>query len=128
MTTRTRNSRMCKVKAATISATPFVIPSVYVGRLNSMDDWARELSRLYRQMRKGTVPAELGTKLAFVGRIAALATKMSEELRAIEQLRVQLEKIQGNTLPTALPYSPTNGELLPSTLTSDSTDEESQQP
>ena len=64
-----------------------LMPAVYVGRLRSSADWARELSRLYRQMRKGEVPLAAGSRLAFVGRIAAMQTRLVEEL---EQYREAL--------------------------------------
>ena len=57
-----------------------VMPRIYVGKLKSSADWARELSRLYRQMRRGEVPLAAGSRLAFVGRIAAVQTRLVEEL------------------------------------------------
>ena len=78
------------------------MPRAHVGRLRSSADWARELSRLYRQMRRGEVPLHAGTKLAFVGRIAALQTKLAEELALYRKQLTEWLRVHGDAPPPAL--------------------------
>jgi hypothetical protein len=82
-----------------------LIKSVYVGRLRDAADWARELSRLYRQMRKGEIPPDIATKMAYVGRVAAELSKVREEMEKIDALRAQLARIEADNR-RALPYVP----------------------
>lgn len=93
MSTRARRRRSRTALPAIVEAGDpadgVFAPRVYVGRLRSSADWARELSKLYRQMRKGEVPLAAGTKLAFVARVAAVQTRLVEEL---EQYREVLQE------------------------------------
>jgi hypothetical protein len=54
-------------------------PSTYVGRLSCVADWHRQVSKIYRQMRRGQIEASLGTKLTFVANIGASIARWIEE-------------------------------------------------
>ena len=94
-----------------------LLPRQRVGRLDTVANWRRELSRLYRKMRSGEIPADLGTKLAYVAQVAAKLVQIEEELRearriaeALEQQRNPIPRLEA---PTADAAPALAGELLP---------------
>jgi hypothetical protein len=54
-------------------------PSTYVGRLSTVSDWARQISKIYREMRRHQIPPDLGTKLTFVANAGASVCRWIEE-------------------------------------------------
>ena len=38
-----------------------LLPVVKVGRLDTVTDWRRQVGKIFREMRKGTLPADIGT-------------------------------------------------------------------
>lgn len=92
-----------------------------VGALDSVKAWRIEVGRLYRAMRRGEVPAEIGTKLAFVAKVGAQLMQAEEELSKVEQLRVAVEAAEARqgfapALPYAAPHpagAAISGELMP---------------
>ena len=81
-------------------------------RLVSVRDWRTELGSIYRDMRMNRIPADVGTKLAFVANFGAQLAKVEQELVELGQLRSRLDAINGGT-PT-LAYNPveTAGEAI----------------
>jgi hypothetical protein len=73
---------------------------IRVGELNTVDQWRREIGKIYREMRFQKIPTEVGTRLVYVAEIGARLAKMAEELRELEALRQQLAQLQG--VPTGL--------------------------
>ena len=69
-----------------------VMPRQRVGRLDTVANWRRELSRLYRKMRSGEIPADLGTKLAYVAQVAAKLVQIEQELAEARRIAVALEQ------------------------------------
>jgi hypothetical protein len=55
------------------------MPSTYVGRLRTVDDWHRQVAKVYREMRKHQIDPSLGTKLTFVANIGATLARVVEE-------------------------------------------------
>ena len=98
-----------------------LLPRQRVGRLDTVANWRRELGRLYRKMRSGELPADLGTKLAYVAQVAAKLVQIEQELAearrialALEQHRTPAAQIEGPA-PDAGPATPV--ELLPADST-----------
>jgi hypothetical protein len=86
---------------------------IRVGQLETVNQWRREIAKVYREMRFNTIRTEIGTRLVYVAEIGARLAKMQEELESIEALRKQLEHVQsGGYLPAQdfLPASQPNGE------------------
>jgi hypothetical protein len=74
-----------------------VVKPVYVGRLETVSDWRRQIGKIYREMRKGELAAEDGTKLAFVANLGAQQAKVAQELQELQQLREQLARVQAGS-------------------------------
>ena len=89
---------------------------VRVGRLETVNEWRREIGKVYREMRFAVIRTEIGTRLVYVAEIGARLSKMQEELESIEALKKQLEQMQGGQ---PLPYQ----ELLPANAESQGDDE-----
>jgi hypothetical protein len=99
--------------AITVQATADVAPPyaargefvkrVKVGRLRTVANWRREISRVYRQMRRGEIPPELGTKLAFVARLGMDAAKGEEEIEQLKSLNARYDALLHGTPLPALP-------------------------
>ena len=68
------------------------MPRQRVGRLDSVANWRRELSRLYRKMRSGEIPADIGTKLAYVAGVAAKLVQIEQELAEAKRIADALEQ------------------------------------
>lgn len=76
---------------------------VKVGRLRTVANWRREISRVYRQMRRGEIPPELGTKLAFVARLGLDAATNEEEVEQLKALNARYEALISGTPAAQLP-------------------------
>lgn len=100
---RSRRMRLPAVIEADAQAGGELLRPVYVGKLKSSTDWARELSRLYRQMRKGEVPLAAGSRLAFVGRIAATQVRLVEELQQYREALTEWRRVHSDGAPAPLP-------------------------
>lgn len=94
-----------------------LLPRTRVGRLDSVMAWRRELGKLYRAMRRGEMPPDLGARLAYVAQVAAKLVQVEEELRAAKQIAAALEQHHNPTAqlegpaPGADPATPV--EVLP---------------
>jgi hypothetical protein len=75
-----------------------VIKATYVGRINCLDDCFKEGVRLYRQVRKGEVPVNVGTRQAYILNIISQMSKTLEEIQELESLRQQLERLKASPL------------------------------
>jgi hypothetical protein len=64
-----------------------------VGRLDTVKAWSIEVGRLYRAMRRGDVPVDLGARMAYVAKIGAELVQAREELENLEALRQQVEAV-----------------------------------
>jgi len=96
-----------KVLAARHAVDPAnVIPSVRVGRLDTVDEWRKEIAKVYREMRFGKIRTDEGTRLTYVANVAAQLAKIAQELRELEVLRKQLEQLQSGTVLPAQEYLP----------------------
>jgi hypothetical protein len=62
-------------------------------RLDLPESWLKELSKLYREARKGDTDVSEVTKLAFVAREASKLAKEISALRKLDLLREQLKLI-----------------------------------
>lgn len=86
-----------------------MLKRIRVGQLETVDQWRREIGKVYREMRFQTIRTEIGTRLVYVAEIGARLAKMKEELNELEALRTQLAQLQN-------PGFLTNGqEYLPAT-------------
>jgi hypothetical protein len=93
-----------------------VLKRIRVGQLNTVDQWRREIGKIYREMRFQTLRTEIGTRLVYVAEIGARLAKMAEELQSLEELRQQLEQLQsGQQLPAQ--------DFLPAAVNGDDTKE-----
>ncbi len=92
-------SRPSTIATAPPPATPVVVGEVvprpvYVGKLESVSDWRRQLGKIYREMRRGELRPEDGTKLAFVANLGAQLSRLEEELKEARALREEIERLQ----------------------------------
>jgi hypothetical protein len=71
-----------------------LVKPVYVGRLQTVNDWRIQIAKIFREMRKGDLPHDHGTKLTYVAQIGAQLAKVEEELRENQRLRERLERYQ----------------------------------
>ena len=69
-----------------------LLPRTRVGRLDAVEHWRREVGRIYRAMRRGDMPPDLGTKLTFVAQVGAKLTEIEEELRQAKRIAEALEQ------------------------------------
>ena len=79
----TRKTSPTRQSTATPTPTPVtgeLVKVVHVGRLETVTDWRRQIGKIYREMRKGELAPEDGTKLAFVANLGAQLAKVVEEL------------------------------------------------
>ncbi len=77
----------------------------YVGRLDTVNDWRRQIAKVFREMRRGELAPEDGTKLTYVANIGAQLAKIQEELLEAQALRQELERVQALRGPgVALSY------------------------
>lgn len=116
-----KKSPRTRTTAAAPTPTPVtgvVVKPVYVGRLATVNDWTRQIGKIYREMRKGELAHEDGTRLTYVANIGAQLAKVAQELKELQQLREQLARIEAGApayrgmvdqLPT-LDVAPANGE------------------
>ncbi len=72
---------------------------IRVGQLETVDQWRREIGKVYREMRFQTIRTEIGTRLVYVAEIGARLAKMREELNELEALRQQLTQLQNGGAP-----------------------------
>jgi hypothetical protein len=100
---RTRTRLPAVIEAGDPALGGELMPVIHVGRLKTSADWARELSRLYRQMRKGQIPLSAGSRLAFVGRIAATQTRLVEELQHYREALTEWRRVHSDGAPAPLP-------------------------
>jgi hypothetical protein len=56
------------------------VPRPVVGHIDTVSDIARELRRVFREVRMGTLEADLGSKQGFIGTQALKATQVEMEL------------------------------------------------
>jgi len=81
-----------------------VIRPPYVGKLNCLTDLQKELGRLYRAARRGTLPSSEAARLTYILDAAVRVTRAVEEINEIRQLKLKLDAIQSApTTPMALP-------------------------
>jgi hypothetical protein len=86
-----------------------VVKPVHVGRLETVTDWRRQVGKIYREMRRGELPHEHGTRLVYVAQIGASLVKIEQELSELQRLREQLARLQGDD--AAAPHRPIAGLL-----------------
>jgi hypothetical protein len=88
---------------------------IRVGQLETVNQWRREIAKVYREMRFNTIRTEIGTRLVYVAEIGARLAKMQEELESLEDLRRQLEQLQNGGLisQNAVEYLPASHDALP---------------
>ena len=71
--------------------------------LDTLEGVRRELSRVYREMRAGTLPSQQGTRLTYVlGEIG--------KLLALTRLEARIEALEGYTLAAPQPDGGNNGD------------------
>ena len=88
----TRNRNLPVVPPPAGGQTPPARPPVIARNLMELKSVARELGRLYRQMRRGAIPSQEATRAAYVlGRLSDVL-----ELVVIERRLEQLEKLYGD--------------------------------
>jgi hypothetical protein len=105
------SARRSRVKQKAMKAQGVeIIREIRCGRLDSLDDWRKEISRLYRHMRLGKIPSQEGTRLAFVAKVAAQITHMLQELKELQSLRERLAQVQGTPLIDSTEFSTSNGQ------------------
>jgi hypothetical protein len=74
-----------------------VVRLPYVGRLETVNDWRKQIAKIYREMRRGELPHEQGTRLTYVADIGARLAKVQEELKELQKLREQLARLEAST-------------------------------
>lgn len=75
---------------------PGAAKPIHVGRLERVSDWRRQIGKIYREMRRGELPHEQGTRLTYVAQIGAQLAKVEEEIRDRDELLRQLAAIKGH--------------------------------
>jgi len=85
----------------------------------TLADWHREVGKIYRDARRGKIPAQRGTKLAFIARIGSQIAETLETQKQLIELQRQLEMIRVNS-PALLDHNQDSinstaldGQLLP---------------
>lgn len=78
-----------------------LLKPVYVGRLRTIGDWERQISKIYREMRQKKLRSDEGTKLVYVARTAVEIVKMREELQVLRGMAHALD--QPESTVTLLP-------------------------
>jgi hypothetical protein len=87
---------------------PDELRRIRVGALDTVNQWRREIAKVYREMRFQMIRTEIGTRLVYVAEIGARLAKMQEELKELETLRQQLEQLQANGYLNKIDYLPAN--------------------
>jgi hypothetical protein len=88
-----------------------ILSGVRIRNLNSVADWEQEIAHLYRQVRRGDIPPEDGTKLVFIARLGSELARYREEKAYLESLYQQLASLREGKV-TFLP-NPTDDEPNP---------------
>ena len=70
------------------------------GKLETVDEWRRQINSIYRDMRMGRIPPDFGTKLTYVANVGAQLAKIAQELKELTGLRDQLAQLQSGALIT----------------------------
>jgi hypothetical protein len=78
---------------------PTVLRPPRVARLDTVAAWRREVALLYRSMRKGELPSEVGSRLAFVAKIGAQLTQIEQELRQAVVIAGELRRLNAESVP-----------------------------
>lgn len=89
------------------------VPKPVIGRLETVSDVARELRRVFHEVRSKILPADQGAKEAFVGTQALKATEVEMELAnqaaiiaALEAQQQRSHDLTNGHLHPALVYTP----------------------
>lgn len=73
---------------------------VVIGRrLSTVAGWRRELTRIYREARRGELPYENATRLTYIANVAVQVVRLEEQLQKIDQLRRELALRRGEEIP-----------------------------
>jgi hypothetical protein len=87
---------VAEISSVNVPHTPLtVLRPPRVARLNTVAAWAREVGLLYRSMRRGEMPSEIGSRLAYVARVGAELTRIEEQLREAVAIEAQLRRMDG---------------------------------
>ena len=97
------------------------LDAVRVGKLLTLADWHKELGRVYRAVRRGEIPSEVGTRLAYMAQTGAKMAEAIQELQELSSLRARLEELEVDAAPLdrlplltqTTPTVPTNVVVLP---------------
>jgi hypothetical protein len=83
-------------------------------RIDTLADCQIELSDIYRQARRGRLPSYVATRLAFIVSTAAKLARDLAEMKEVEAIRAQLERIGATPAPPFdIPAPSGEGEVLP---------------
>jgi hypothetical protein len=90
-----------------------LMPHMRIGRLETVAQWRRQVGKIYRDMRKGRIPKEDGTRLTYVANIGAQLAKYEQELAQVDELARQLEEIKSGRflLPAPIEITPAGDDL-----------------
>lgn len=97
------------------------LTGVVVGELDSVGDWRREIGRIFREARAGTLPTEEASRLTFVASLGVRVAQVEQELRQIAALHEAVQRVEEQrhvlaspALPAPEPAGePLTGELMP---------------
>ena len=80
-----------------------LVKEIRVGRLDSVAAWRKEIGRVYRAMRRGEIPHDIGTKLTYVANVAAQLVQVEEQIRNQDRIIEELQRRPGMVAsPTSL--------------------------
>ena len=73
-----------------------IISKPRVGRLDSVQAWRKEVGRIYRGMRRGEIPTQVGTRLAFVAEVGSRLSRVEEELKVAQEMSEKLSRLESS--------------------------------
>jgi len=100
------------------------LSGVVVGQLDTVSDWRREIGRIFREARAGTLATEDASRLTFIAQVGARVSQVEQELEGIRALHEAVVKVHEGGQPVAWAppepasagvHGPLEGELLPAT-------------
>ena len=77
---------------------------IIVGPLDAVSDWKREIGRLFREARAGTLPSDEAARLSYIAQLGVRVAQIEEELSHARAIGEALER--ANSVTPALEYRP----------------------
>jgi len=76
---------------------------IVVGALDAVSDWKREIGRMFREARAGTLPSDEAARLSYIAQLGVRVAQIEEELSHARAIGEALERAHSGA--PALEYS-----------------------